>query len=124
RRSGYRRRDTSAPGGLSLFKIRLNSLPPFGRCTRVSDAARGQCLERVVNGAAGDVGNEPFSTRLRLRASCKQSSNQALDSTVESALGNDLVNQSQPGCVSRRERLASQEVAARGSRADRRDNIG
>src|SRR5262249_15746427 len=122
-RSKCRRPEASAPGGLSLFKKRLNAFPPFGRCAGLSDAARGQCLERVIDRAKGDFGNESFRTRLRLRASCEQTSNQALDSAVETSLGNDLVHQSQPACVGCRERLAGQKVPASGSGPGRRDQL-
>src|SRR5262249_53363720 len=116
--------EASAPRGLSPFEKRLNTFAAFGRGAGVCDAARGQCLQRVIDRAKGDFGNESFRTRLRLRASCEQPSNQALESAVETSLGNDLVHQSQSACVGCRERLASQKVPASGSGADRRDHIG
>src|SRR5262249_49593023 len=47
------------PGGLALVEKCLDAFAPFGRRARFGDAARGQSLERVVDRAARDLGDQP-----------------------------------------------------------------
>src|SRR5262249_11443962 len=52
------------PGGLALVEKCLDAFAPFGRGARFGDAARGQSLERVIDRATRNLGNQPFRTRL------------------------------------------------------------
>src|SRR5262249_25113576 len=111
------------PGGLALVEKCLDAFASFGRRARFGDAANGQRLERVIDRATRDLGDQPFRARLRVWAAGEQRRNHLLDCFVEAGLCNDFVHETRSAPVRGGKRLPGQEVAASRSGADGCENV-